>query len=352
MNEDRESAGSPVEETEATPSEVLAAVERAKEDRGEPGGETDVGENDGAAEIPEATSARSAASPEATSAASPITPSGEAPPPTQEDVPAEQFREAPRGSTVGLDTEPYIERPVIAEQQEMPSAAASRERGAEHIDVRPVDSETALPKEEPPVHDGEIRIDADHPMAALYMQTPMPPELKGNRGAGVLIGLLATVAFALVFAGAISLMLAPSTSPSAFVGALLERTLAWGFIAASVAFFVGLAVLVLIVGRAGWWAYVLGGFFVGLFVWAAGTAGAMLEARYLGEVVLGSESVGDLLRTFGLSFDALAAGIIAREVTVWFGAWIGSRGRRVTARNAEELAQYEIALAEARAKQP
>lgn len=48
----------------------------------------------------------------------------------------------------------------------------------------------------------------------------------------------------------------------------------------------------------------------------------------------------------------LIAGIVAREVSVWFGAWIGARGRKMKRLNAEAITEYETALAEVQAKQP
>ncbi len=211
----------------------------------------------------------------------------------------------------------------------------------------------------PPARDGEIRISADHPMAALYMQTPMPPEIRGNRGAGVLIALLATLTFAALYLGAIALWIAPSFPPSQYVDAgLMPWLTSWTFIIPVVAFFVGLTLLVLIVGRAGWWSYVLGGFFVALLVGAAGAvtlslAGTPYESAQdmLPGFSLSISSIPELVNRFALTVPVIAAAAIAREVTVWFGAWIGFRGRRMKLRNAEALAEYETALAESQAKQ-
>ena len=187
-------------------------------------------------------------------------------------------------------------------------------------------------------------------MAALYMQNPMPPEVRGNRGAGVLIAVLSTVAFAVVYAGVLALWLAPSYPPSTFLTeGLLPWVLNWGFAAAVVAFFVGLTLLVLVVGRAGWWAYMIFGVLVAAFVWAVALLGFGLDSQLNGVRV--DWRPLSLLAEFGLFFPVIIAGIAAREVTVWFGAWIGRRGRRVTAKNAELLAEYETALAEVRAQQ-
>ncbi|MBP1327230.1 hypothetical protein JOF28_002462 [Leucobacter exalbidus] len=311
--------GAPVAETEASATEVLEAVERAT-----------------------SAPADAAAHPAADAAAS-------------EAVEAPQAHDvAGSGSHDATNIDPGVApTPEIAEQ-------ARREAISEvdtqlNIDMRGGQADPTMTLDELPsatedvVRDGEIRVAADHPMAALYMQSPMPPELRGNRGAGVLIALLATVGFAIVGAGIVSALLAPSLAPSQFVDGLVSNLLSWGYIVAILGFFVGLAVLVLIVGRAGWWAYVLGGFFVGAFVWVAATIGLVIDELSVSALI--DVAPGALIEKFGLSLPAIAAGLIGREVTIWFGAWIGARGRRVKQRNADAIAEYEIALAEVQAKQ-
>ena len=315
MTENREtqSAGAPVEETEVSDTDVRAAVERAQDPV--------VGaEPDGAVDTES----------EARTDASADLPGGEA-----VTVQAADTEHA----TVGLDTEPYIATPDIAVPDRLP----------------PVDDEPAATTAAPPpderARDGEIRISADHPMAALYMQTPVPPEVRGNRGAGALIAVLATLVFALVYAGVLALRVAIDYPPSTFLTeGLLPFLTSWGFIAAAAAFFVGLVVLVLIFGRAGWWAYVLGGFLVAALVWAASTVGYALDPEVMG-LTRTSWDPETLARDFGLTIPTLGAALVAREVTVWFGAWIGSRGRKIAAKNAQVLAEYEAALEEVRAKQ-
>lgn len=303
-------AGAPVSENEPTDTEVREALDRA---------------NGLAAEQP--ASDVSAAGDATETPAEPVTvPAVEEPAPTIA-LSAEDF----------VTDAPPAERPTIAESQDLPSAGPAP--------VAP--SAAAAPA------GGGMLIAPDHPMAALYMQTPMPPDIKGNRGAGLLISLLATVAFALVYAGVMALWLAPTYPPSAFfTDGLLPWLISWPFIAAVAAFFVGMALIVLIVGRAGWWAYVLGGFLVAVLVWVAfigasalfgSPEGAAADLRPVGSGLFG------LVDAVGLSVPAIAAAVVAREATVWFGAWIGGRGRRVTRRNAETIAEYEKSLAEAQA---
>jgi hypothetical protein len=194
---------------------------------------------------------------------------------------------------------------------------------------------------------GMIQVPADHPMAQFYANTPEPPTFKSNRLGGILISLLAGVAFAALLAGIISALLAPMLSPSQFSVAIVEYLLSLAFLIPVAVFTVALIVLVLIVNRAGWSAYVLGGFIIGVAVWFAAVGGWVLSPD-LSEM---SRQEGLMnLTTIMLLPLPILAGVAAREVTVWFGAWIGARGRKIRARNAEALEAYEASLAELQAE--
>ena len=152
-------------------------------------------------------------------------------------------------------------------------------------------------------------------------------------------------------AGVLALWIAPLYPPSTFLSeGLVPILLSWGFIFAVAGFFIALVLLVLIAGRAGWWAYVLGGLLVAVLVWGATLGGVAIDARLAGERV-GLDPFS-LIADFGLAIPVLAAALVAREVTVWFGAWIGARGRKVARKNAAAVAEYEDALAEAQAPKP
>lgn len=193
-----------------------------------------------------------------------------------------------------------------------------------------------------------IQVPTDHPMAGFYLDAPSAPEFKSNRGMGILISLLATVAYAVLFAGIISALLAPLYTASEFLPALFDYLLSLAFLIPVGVFFVTLVLLVVIVNRSGWWAYVFGGFFVGVAVWLAAIGGMVLSPDLSGMSRL--EAFNSLLVIALLPLPILA-GVAARELTVWFGAWIGARGRKVTARNAQALEEYENALAESQEKQ-
>ncbi|MHA3682669.1 hypothetical protein ACXR2W_00190 [Leucobacter sp. HY1908] len=335
--------GAPVAETAASETEVLEAVERAT---GSP------------AEALTESNVQTQSDPDHAAAQAASAAGGEAPTGATNSHESESVGAAVSQASVHQGAEPAVEDQGVAPTPEL--AEEARRQAISEVDTQlnidmsagatdPTLGLDALPSAgADEVRDGEIRVAADHPMAGLYMQSPMPPEIRGNRGMGVLIALLACIGFAIVSAGVVAVTLAPKLAPSQFVDGLLAELLSWAFIAGAVAFFVGLAVLVLIVGRAGWWAYVLGGFFVGLLVWVATVAGLAVDESGLS--VLLNVSPLALLGTYGLSLPAIAAGVVGREVTVWFGAWIGARGRRVKARNAAELAEYEAALAEVQAK--
>lgn len=311
-------AGAPVEEAAASQTEVLAAVERSKGASSDP--ETDDAKNE-LVVVEETVVVESSEAVAADDAAL-----------------AEQAR---RQAASEVDTQLDLE---------MPSASRTSNEAPELASLPSLDELPSAAGEAqlPPERDGEIRISSDHPMAALYMQTPMPPEIRGNRGAGVLIALLATVGFVLLYTGVIALWLAPTLAPSQFVDGLTEQLMSWSTAAAATAFFVGLSVLVLIVGRAGWWAYVLGSFLVGVVVWIAATAGLLVDEAGFRALLNIAPAV--IAERFGLTVPAILAGLAAREAAIWFGAWIGGRGRRMKQRNAIALAEYEAALAEVQEK--
>ena len=332
MSEDREQAGSPVEQDETTETQVLAAVERATETTAPSADSTGETADESAAAADSA-------------AERPVIAAATEPPSAGAQMSAEEiFASHPPAGSVqraalsGTATE-------SAEVEAAPGDAGSSDAASDPTPQSASDADL------PPIRDGEIRISSDHPMAALYMQTPMPPEIRGNRGAGVLIALLASLSFAVVFAGGLALWLAPSFPPSTFLSqGLMPWVVNIGFGAATLGFFIGFTILVLIGGRAGWWVYVVFGLLVAAFTWGAAVLGYALNDRFAGEVV--SLQPGALLGEYGLILPVIIAAIVAREVTVWFGAWVGARGRRMKRQNAEAIEEYENALAEARTTQP
>lgn len=199
----------------------------------------------------------------------------------------------------------------------------------------------------PTLAPGMIQVPADHPMAQFYADTPEAPQFKGNRGAGILISLVAGLAFAVLFAGIIAALLAPSLTMTEFTTTIIEYLLSLAFLVPVAVFVVALILLVLVANRSGWWAYVLGGFLVGVAVWAAAVVGLILSPDLSGYTRQEGLMNITTLMLFPLP---ILAGVAARETSVWFGAWIGARGRKMRAHNEAALNEYEAALAESQEK--
>ena len=164
-------------------------------------------------------------------------------------------------------------------------------------------------------------------MQMVYVPAPVPPIKKGNRGFGVLIALLSTV----IFAGLYALIIASIRALELgvfrfdFFGSL-------AFYTPAIFFFVGFVIVVLLANRASWWGYVLGSIFVALFVYFGTVATGLLVNNIVAETPSGAAR---LLSTALFSPFIIAAARLAREVSMWMGALISARGRRVKVRNLE-----------------
>jgi hypothetical protein len=167
----------------------------------------------------------------------------------------------------------------------------------------------------------------------VYVEAPTAPVKKGNRGVGSLIAALSALGFAVLFALVIFALFYVTT------GRVVTNFLGQAsFFVPVVLFAIGFVVLVLIANRSGWWAYVLGSIAVGAFTYLA-TIGILL---LLSGVISSTpqEASADLARAV-VNPLVIAAGVLAREVSLWTGWAISVRGRRVAARNTEEAAAYQ-----------
>lgn len=171
----------------------------------------------------------------------------------------------------------------------------------------------------------------------VYVQAPSEPKPKGNRGFGILISLLATVVFAVLYAAVLALLLVVNDGAVNTVTDVLVKAPFWVPV---IFFFVGMVLLVSVVNRGGWWAYVLGGFLVAALVYASYLGGLLIEQA----ANISPSEVGGVVQRALLSPAAVVSFVIAREVPIWFGAWAASRGRKVTERNREARAEYQRIL--------
>lgn len=177
---------------------------------------------------------------------------------------------------------------------------------------------------------------------AIYVQAPTEPKPRGNRGFGVLVGLLATVVFALLYAGVSYLViLGQNPVPDAVrvLGQFLAQPVFWIPV---IFFFLAFALLAVVLNRAAWWTWAVFGLLTAVIVYFAYIGGALLTVAAWQFTLA---ETGEFLSNQWLSPYAIIAAVVARELPIWFGGWIAARGRTVTERNRQAREEYERQLA-------
>jgi hypothetical protein len=190
--------------------------------------------------------------------------------------------------------------------------------------------------------DDEAARPAQSPSQPIYVQAPVPPTKRGNRGFGVLIAVVAAILFALLYSLGTAL-LASVRNPDAFGDVFGRYLLSPVFYVPTIVFLILFVLLALLVNRGKWWAFVLGGLPVAILVYAAYVGTRLLQ----GDVLALAPSEQALLLQRTVTFpDGILAGFLARELVTWLGAAISARGRHVRARNADARAEYDRKLQE------
>ena len=210
------------------------------------------------------------------------------------------------------------------------TTAADRDRDRER------DANTDRNDDRAPTRDA----DAARP---VYVQAPTPPKAKGNRGFGIAIGILATLVFGALYLLVLVFVVTPVSAAGAettTTTALVDTLSSTVFFVPVIVFFLAWVLLVVILTRASWWGYVIGGFFVGLLTYAGYLAGLLAANAF--EVA--PSQVPQFLLDHLFDAPALIAFVVAREIPIWFGVWVGKRGRAVRVRNTEAREEYERLL--------
>jgi hypothetical protein len=230
----------------------------------------------------------------------------------------------------------------------VPVASADRDEAAADRDTPdPVAADTVRRETYVPPAAGGAAVGAatlagePQPPQTVYVQAPTPPKRKTNRGFGVLVALIGTAAFALLYAGVAYLLFwgqYGSESTEQYLE-FLSRATFWVPIIAT---FVGFALLAVIVNRGAWWKYAVFGLLVGVLTYFSYIGAVLLVVRAW---ELTPQEAADTLRPHFLSPLAIAAGVIAREIPIWFGGWIAKRGRGVAERNRLAMEAYDRELA-------
>jgi hypothetical protein len=176
----------------------------------------------------------------------------------------------------------------------------------------------------------------------VYVEAPKPFVAKSNRVFGVLIALLSTIIFAVLFAVAAVIVEVVKHTKAInfdFLGTL-------DFYAPIIMFAVGFVILVLVVNRAGWAAHVIGSIFVALVVFFGGTG--LILLLHINEIP--SNEVPQNFNLVLFSSSLIIAALLGREVSLWMGFSIAARGRKVKARNVDARVLYDQEIAAKRAE--
>ena len=177
----------------------------------------------------------------------------------------------------------------------------------------------------------------------IFVQAPEAPLPRGNRAAAGAIGLLAAVAFAVLYLAAwLGFGAIAGTVTIANVGTTALAALGtWSLWVTVAVFFIAFWLLGAIVNRGRWGVWVNVGLLVGVASYGGHLLGQLFQAPFWS---LTASQGSALVESQLLAPLAIAAFIIGRELTIWFGAWAAARGRRVTELNLEAQREYERTL--------
>jgi hypothetical protein len=177
----------------------------------------------------------------------------------------------------------------------------------------------------------------------IFVQAPEAPHPKGNRAAAGAIGLLAALSFAVLYLLAwLGIGLVDGSITSANVADKLVGALGtWALWVPVVVFFIAFWLLGAIINRGRWGVWVVLGLLVGLAAYGGHLLGQLFQAPFWNITASeGSKLVeGQLFAPL-----AIAAFVIGRELTIWFGSWAAARGRRMTELNLAAQHEYERTL--------
>jgi len=203
----------------------------------------------------------------------------------------------------------------------------------------------------PVADDAETRVVPSEPLVAaapvqqqpIFVQAPEPPRERGNRGTAGAIGLLAALAFAILYL-ALNLgwsALRGELNGSEIVDEILAPLTTWGFWVPVVVFFLSFWLLGAIINRGRWGLWVVFGLLVGVAAYGGYILGQLFEAPFW---LISSSDASELVGEQLFAPLAIAAFVLGRELTIWFGAWVARSGARKTELNDEAQREYERTL--------
>ncbi len=246
--------------------------------------------------------------------------------------------------------EPVVVEPVVVESAPSVDEPAVVETvAAEPVVVESAAAETAVPTEAYEAAVVATAVTASEPGVGAYgaqpifVQAPEAPRPRGNRAAAGAIGLLAALSFGVLYLAVwVGLGLVDGSVTVSSIGtALLAALATWSLWVPVVVFFIAFWLLGAIINRGRWAAWVIFGLLVGAAAYGGHLLGQLFQAPFW---TLTAQEGADLVEGQLLAPLAIAAFIIGRELTIWFGSWVAARGKRMTELNVEARREYERTL--------
>jgi hypothetical protein len=218
---------------------------------------------------------------------------------------------------------------------------AARETTAQPTAVLPRDEPT---RQQPTVPSVPAQ---QQPERIFVPPAPVAPKRKGNRGIGSLIAVVSVVIFSILYALVATIIVAVAAPGQNLITTLTRFLVDPVFYVPSILFVVGFVLVVLLVNRAAWWAFVLGSLIVGAIVYF-GTIGVQLLTD--NAFAMTPTEAMAAFAAYAINPFVIAAALVARETSMWIGAAISSRGRRMKARNLVAREEFDKATAAHRAE--
>jgi hypothetical protein len=163
----------------------------------------------------------------------------------------------------------------------------------------------------------------------IFVQAPEPPRPRGNRAAAGAIGLLAALCFAVLYLATALVvnLVTGAVTASDTVSWLVGALATWALWVPVAVFFLAFWLLGAIINRGRWGLWVVFGLLVGLAAYGGHILGQLFQAPFWAVTATQGREVVESQLWVPLAF---AAFIFGRELTIWFGAWVSARGRRVS----------------------
>ncbi len=233
--------------------------------------------------------------------------------------------------------------PAAAESSAAESSALEPGAGAAPGDGMAAGAAAAAAVTQASAPAGYVTVDTVAAQQPIFVQAPLPPTPRGNRGVGALIGLVAAASFAVLYlAGFLVIGLITGEIALASIGTAAQLAVtSVGFWVATAVFYLAFLIFVAIANRARWGVYVILGLLVGVASYGGHLVGVLFQAPFWSLTASQGVALMEVEMVSPLAFVAFVAG---RELTIWFGAWVAMHGRRATEYNREAMLEYERTL--------